>query len=351
MQKKYAATELKPMNFKITETKALTPQLASMKIKFFNIRFALLISATICLLNISREAAADLTYDLRFITNAQHSSAKSWQLSPSDVGTPITLQLWGVLAKGPDGTFAGNDTLVSGYVNLYSHNTVSNGAITAGSGISNAAFPNTAKLNSNASNLGTGGNLLIDHDSNSGTAAVADGILDWGADQVYTTSGIATGAQNLYAAEGANSTTVNHAYYFSFGALDPIVAGTPITGSQLSPTDANKWEVLLGTFTLNVNGLTAGGTTTFDPYINNTVRLPSPGVVTAFGMNYSQDGVNQNALGINGTQFSGVSLIVVPEPSHIAMVGFAIASLYLYRNYLKRCRKSLIAIKVKKRSN
>jgi hypothetical protein len=202
-----------------------------------NVRFVSLLLAMICVATMSRKATADLTYDLRFITSAQHSSTKSRHLSPSDVGTPITLQLWGVLSKGPDSVFAGNDTLISGYANIYSHSTVSNGALTAGSGISSAVFPNTAKLLPNASNLGTGGNLLIDHDSNSGTAAIADGILDWGADQVFTTSGIATGAQNLFAAEGANSATVNHAYYVSFGALDPIVAGTSHIYAQYQRAD------------------------------------------------------------------------------------------------------------------
>jgi hypothetical protein len=64
-------------------------------------------------------------------------------------------------------------------------------------------------------------------------------------------------------------------------------------------------------------------------------------------MNYSHDGANQNALAISAAQFTGVSLIVVPEPSHYMMLALGLVSFYLYRNYLKRCRKSLIAIKSK----
>ncbi|MDX1963445.1 MAG: PEP-CTERM sorting domain-containing protein [Pirellulales bacterium] len=281
-------------------------------------------------------AFSALTYDLRF--------ADGTKVKDAAVGN-YTVNLYAIIDQGTGG-FA-DDSITGGLLNIYSSST-GGGAMNAGSGVTARVAPGTGALTTPNLSLATtadaSGDLLRSTVPN--TAGTGDGILDWGADERYITSGGgATAANPLlsnYFVNGASVAATTRSYNWRF--TQPFVPGTAIPGgiSQASTVRPNSWEVLIGQFTINVNGVGGTGTTSFTPFSWHRNRASSTAPSAAGGSNYVQDGALGTTLpgGVNvpyaDGSFSGVTFNgVIPEPSTIVLCGLAaIASVYGLRRRL-----------------
>lgn len=284
-------------------------------------------------------AMSALTYDLRFADGTKVKEA---------VAGNYTVNLYAVIDQG-DGSFA-NDSITGGVLSIYSSQTGAgalqpgtNSGITARGALSTSAA--TAGYHPDlrlATNNDGSGNLQRDEngvaDPNSGTATyLTDGILDWGSDERYITAGggatVAAPSLSNYFVEGASVASQTKSFNYRFA--QPFVPGTPLAGgaSQASSVRPNAWEVLIGTFTIAVNGPIGLGNTSFTPFSFHKNRASSTAPSASGGSNYSQDGSlpTANPGGVNeaylANSFSGVTLTgVIPEPSTYVLCGLAAAA-------------------------
>src|SRR5689334_14732553 len=120
-----------------------------MKVKYVSV--AITIFAV--LFFVTCQANAQLIYDLRVVsstTGTISSNQKTLSLNPNVSGSnSATLQLWGVINDGGAPGFS-DDILFRGALNIYANNKIGNGAITATSGVTAAAFPVNANFDVNS---------------------------------------------------------------------------------------------------------------------------------------------------------------------------------------------------------
>jgi hypothetical protein len=304
---------------------------------------------------IANSANAVLIYDLRAesavgISASMSSDGKSVLLPAgfSGAGT-INLQLWGVIDDVGANGFQ-DDILITGNLNIYAKNKTGNGAISATSGVTAAAFPTTSAGNffNGGSNLGLGGaNVRNRTTANPGViadvptlVASADG-LDWGSDEDYIQLPPPQGLFTVitgYLKDGSG-TTPSRLYSWAM-ASSGFAAGQTIAGFSQAGTgiNAGKWEVLLGTFTVSIDGTkSTPGQTIISPFTYQRLR-PISNSASIPGMNYKHGAVvfaGSNAIN-EATQLSGVILAIVPEPTTVFMMLAGIVGLAFMRK-----RKSL----------
>jgi len=296
------------------------------------------IAAAFCGL-FATSASAALRYDLRFADGTKSKLVAA--------GTAQALNLYGVIDQG-NGSYA-DDSITGGFVNVYSSAVGGAHGITPGSGITGftlgpAVFPGQSLVGSGG-DLRTNPNFDIfaveGNADNQAPAGSKDGVLDWGSDQSFFGS-LAFNTPNqglqVYTKDGATSNpSVNSAVKFAFSP--PLVPGGAV--GSASATIPNAWEVLLGTYTVQINNIGVG-TTNFTPWIYHRVRTTSSAGTAADGMSYNQDGsaavpgratVRLQAI---PNLFSGVSMIGIPEPSTFVMCGLAaIGSIFALRRKSK----------------
>lgn len=286
-------------------------------------------------------AMAVMSYDLRFADGSKTKDAV--------VGN-YTVNLYAIIDAGPNSAF-GDDTITGGQVNIYSKQ-LGAGAVSPGtaSGVTSKVALSTSGSTAGfhpdlraATNSDTAGDLLRDASGpvapNNVADVPADGILDWGADERYITSGggatTANPALSAYHFQGGLVAGQTRTYNYRFA--QPFSAGgTAAPGvSQPSMTRPNSWEVLIGTFTIAVNGTVVGSPndkTTFTPFSYHKIRSTSAAPSLSGGSNYSQDGSapTENPGGVNlpypEGSFSGVTFVAVPEPSTYVLCGLAAAA-------------------------
>ncbi|MDX1963446.1 MAG: PEP-CTERM sorting domain-containing protein [Pirellulales bacterium] len=295
--------------------------------------------AAACIGQYCQTGLAVMTYDLRFAPGTVGATADNKTVLNPTTGN-YAVELYAIIDRNND-TF-NDDTVTGGAVNIYSQNT-GLGALAAGtnSGVTaklavptpNFQFVSTADQSGNLQRDENG--IAQPNAFEAGVNYVSDGILDWGADERYITNGGgATVASPILSGYHREGSLINASKIYAFRFTQPFQLGQAVIPgvSQPSAARANSWEVLVGRFTIAVNGLNpaAGGNdvTSFVPFSQNRYRATSTSPTTNAGANYSQDGSapNTNPGGLNvpfgPDSFSGVSF-VVPEPSTYLMCGLA----------------------------
>jgi hypothetical protein len=290
------------------------------------------------------QASAALIYDLRASSTTVPDAAiveagKKVELPLGYAGAgTITMQLWGVLDDGGTVGFA-DDVYISGNLNVVAKNKVGGGAISATSGVTGAALPVDPNFFPAGSSIGLGGantrvrttlNPTVGA-ANSNLAASAAGV-DWGSDETYITLPAGQGGFTALAGYLVNGASTATRFYSWAMSGSGFTAGQAIPGFSQPGVGANagKWEVLLGTFTVSVDGTgtTFGDQTSIAPFAYQRMR-PTSTAAAVPGMNYKNGNVSFAAGNpINeALQLSGVTLTLIPEPSTYALIALGMGAL------------------------
>ncbi|MDX1963447.1 MAG: PEP-CTERM sorting domain-containing protein [Pirellulales bacterium] len=281
-------------------------------------------------------AMAIMTYDLRFADGTKSKDA---------LPGAYVVNLYAVIDHGGDNSF-NTDSITGGQLNIYSGK-VGAGAVAPGtnSGVTARAATLPTPNFSLATTADESGDLMRDANGaaapNNVADVLGDGILDWGADERYITSGGGATAANpllsAYHRQGVLIPSATKTYNWRF--TQPFVPGGAVVPgvSQPSSTRPNSWEVLIGEFTINLAGVSPTATptdkTTFTPFSHHRIRSTSSAPSASGGSNYSTDGnlPGSNPGGVSTPYgegaFSGVEFVgIVPEPSTYVLCGLAAAA-------------------------
>jgi len=259
------------------------------------VKYPILAAVAISAVAVSQaQAVPTFTYDLRLAPSQTPTGGSVVDAHTATITGPgtFTLQLWGQITGDKAAT---TDYWQGGYVNVHSNKGTS-GIITGG--LTNTGGPNASLFSQ--STVGTGG---VDING--------DGLTDWGATGTTSTSGW---------------------LLWNAPAGTPVQGGTATTQSQAI---AGGWELLLGTFTLNITGVGANGTSTTyfpgAPNVNEGAGNPTIRIGSAQpAINYYPD--NDTATFDSAHQLHSISAALgvtfnaggvapIPEPASLAMLG------------------------------
>jgi hypothetical protein len=253
------------------------------------------------------QAQAGFTYDLRFAPSSQGISADGKTVVLVDSAgvavaqTTFTLQLWGQISGN---TVMNDDVAQMGWVSLKSQQGSNGGALTSG-GLSGSAynseqFPSSNKLGAKSTTLSS------------------DGIDDWGSTSTASTANSAW--FHWYNANGGNTAPAPNVPGTTYG--DPVAGKSqPVAGTD------NAWEVLCGTFTVEVKTRAPQGLT--DLSTSFVVGDIPTGIKTGLsstdpGILFYQDGsATQVKTGSTGTGATFVIQAVtteIPEPASLGVL-------------------------------
>jgi len=244
------------------------------------------------------QAHAGFTYDLRVAASGNPTASSNGGHTVTNPTAGVyTLELWGRISGDASPT---NDSYSAGWLNLSSSAGAGGLAFSgAGTGVTNLVIPSRFE----ASVQGAA------------TNTTPDNVQDWASADSTATAG-----------------------WTLWQTTTPLPAG----GATGQAVDANTWEVLLATITVNVQNVSAPSGAEKDTIIS--VGLPSTVTPTTFGTGpgksrpiiYSLDGTTSNTGLSAGTGVTfAVTAAVVPEPASLGVLALGALSLVARRRRAK----------------
>jgi len=238
---------------------------------------------------IASSASAGIVYELRYTGGPAGSIVDADPTGTHIRGTVVgtyNVELW-ARVSGTNGSTT-DEGLTNSLISITSTQ-LGGGAVASGAlanGTRDAIFAETASRNGAANNI------------------TADGIGDWGG------TGVDVSDTNYMLPRNATA------------------GGASASGSVGSSVDANTWQFRLATFDLNVASLGTGTATQFNVVKPLATKSGlSAGTYAAFKEDGGTKSIANTNFGSTYANSTGISLVAVPEPATLGLIGAAAVGL------------------------